>query len=177
MHARIPLIGIAAIASALAACSQRDDSDLGFERISRIDATHIAVHARNAPDAIVASDGTLTIDGKPIALTPTQNEHLRAYFGAAEALRKDAFATGMAGLATAGTAITSVVKGLASGEPDKIDRDVNAQAAKVEVAATKICADLGELQVHQDAIAADLAVFRPYATLTAQDARKCDRGR
>jgi hypothetical protein len=169
-----PVIGLTLLALALTACSDRVQYDGSGARISRVDSSHIAVHARDIADAVIASDGGLEIDGKAVTLTAAQKENLRDYYEAADALRADAIATGKAGLATAGTAIGSVVKGLLSGEPEKIGPTVDVQAAKVEASAAKICADLRVLQAKQDAIAAQLPAFKPYATITSRDSAKCD---
>ena len=149
-------------------------SESTFRHLSVVDASHVAVHARRGPDAIISSDGTLQIGGQAIAVTSDQQGQLRQYFDAAIVLHDDALATGAAGLATAGTAISSVVSGLASGDTDSIDAKVEAQAAKVEMRAAKVCADLAALYANQQAIAESLDAFRPYATIDARAPGDCD---
>jgi hypothetical protein len=177
MDARIPALATL-LTFVLGACSVQDSGGdhISFRHISRIDASHIAVHAQgDIADAIVSSDGGLALDGKTIILSPAQQDDMRAYYAAAEALRRDAIATGKAGLATAASALGSVAKGLASGDPDRIGGDVDAHAAKVEASAAKVCADVADLQARQDAISASLPAFKPYATITDHDAERCDR--
>ena len=89
------------------------------------------------------------------------------------AMRDDGFATGMAGATTALTAISSVVTGLASGEPDKIGQAVEAKAAKVEAQVEKLCRDMGELAATQNALAASLPDFKPYALIETQEVNEC----
>ena len=157
-----------ALAITVAAC-QGSDRSASFTRFSVVDDTHVAIHARGAADAILAVDGSLRIDGKTVATTKPQQALLAAYYRDIDAVRRDAIATGAAGIATAGTAIVSVVSGLASGDPDSIGARVDAKAAKVEVAATRICTDLANLQVRQQALAAQLEAFRPYALIERDD--------
>ena len=172
MSPRHALPCLAFLMLASAGCNN-DGGGSAFRHLSVVDANHVAVHARRGPDAIVSSDGTLRIDGQPIAVTPDQQGQLKLYFDAAIALHDDALATGAAGLATAGTAISSVVAGLASGDTDNIDAKVEAQAAKVEMRAAKVCAGLAELYARQQALAGSLDAFRPYATIDAQAPEDC----
>ncbi len=166
----LPCLALLVLASA--GCNN-DGGGSMFQHLDVVDASHVAVHARRGPDAIVSSDGTLQIGGQAVAVTPGQQVQLRQYFDAAIALHDDALATGAAGLATAGTAISSVLAGLASGDTDHIDAKVEAQAAKVEMRAAKVCASLAELYARQQALAESLDAFRPYATIDAQAAGDC----
>ena len=169
---------IALFALSLGACSQQNagGESGSFRHISRIDATHIAVHAPgDVADAVISSEGDLRVDGKAIGLSPAQRDDVRAYYASAEALRKDAIATGKAGLATAATALGSVAKGLASGEPDRIGSEVDQQAAKVEASAAKVCSDVADLRARQDALVAGVPAFRPYATIGARETTRCNR--
>jgi hypothetical protein len=162
-----------ALAVALAGCDDHTGERSTFRHLSVLDATHVAVHARSAPDAVVSSDGSLGIGDQPVTLTPAQQALLKQYFDAAVELNDDAIATGAAGLATAGTAIHSVVTGLASGDPDSIGPKVEAQAAKVEARAGQVCIDLAALYARQQAVADSLVTFRPYATIEAQALDGC----
>lgn len=133
------------------------------------------VRAPGNPDASIAADGALRIGEAAIATTPEQRVQLARYYAEAAALRDDGIATGKAGLAVAGHAIGSVISGLVSGNPDRIDREVDAKARTVEASAHKLCADLAQLRSTQDAIAAQLPAFRPYARINAGDAERCTR--
>ncbi|GAP65035.1 lipoprotein [Mizugakiibacter sediminis] len=133
------------------------------------------VRARGLPDASIAADGALRIGETAIATTPAQREQLARFHAEAVALRDDGIATGRAGLAVAGHAIGAVISGLAGGDPDRIDKDVDARARIVEARARKLCADLAQLRTTQDAIASALPAFRPYARISADDADRCKR--
>jgi hypothetical protein len=172
---RFKMLGLAALAIAASACSTESESD-SFTHLTALNSRQLAVHRHNGPDAIVSVTGELSIDGKSVDLSPAQKELTTRYFAGAKTLRDDGFATGMAGASTALTAISSVVTGLASGEPDKIGAAVEAKAAKVEAQVEKVCRDLGELAATQDALVAAVPEFKPYALIRDSEVDECRRG-
>lgn len=135
----------------------------------------VTVHARGKPDATVNAAGDLKIAGKAIATTPAQRQLLTRYFTEVQGIRSDAIATGQEGVALAGKAISEVIGGLAAGDPDRISDRVEAQAGKVEARATQICVRLGQIRNVQEALAADVTAFRPYATIRADQVSDCGR--
>jgi hypothetical protein len=131
------------------------------------------VHARGAADALVDTSGGLAIDGKPVATQVAQRELLARYNAEVLKLRNDSVAVGRAGIKTASKAIGSVIAGFASGNPDKIDDDVDAPARQVDARVDDLCATLRAIRTTQETIAAQLAVFRPYATVTGDEVDHC----
>jgi hypothetical protein len=168
-------LGLAAVVITTAACSTESDSN-SFTHLTPLNSRQLAVHRHNGPDAIVSATGELSIDGKTMDLNQAQKQLATRYFAGARTLRDDGFATGIAGASTALTAISSVVTGLASGEPDKIGQAVEAKAAKVEAQAEKVCRDLSELAATQDALAASVPEFKPYALISDKEVGDCRRG-
>jgi hypothetical protein len=166
---------LAMLMMAAAACSAESEND-SFTHLTPIDAHHFALHRHDGSDAVVSSNGELTIDGKSVSLNPVQRDLVARYFAGASTVRDDALATGLAGAGTALTAIGSVASGLASGEPDKIGPAVEAKAAQVEAKAEKLCADLGALAATQNSLADVLAAFKPYATIEQKEVAECHRG-
>ena len=161
----------------LAACGDNSSGDIHgtlFRHIRIIDGDHIALMPRDhAPGASLASDGSLKIGGKAVALTPDQQTLTRAYFTEAMQLRDDSIAIGKAGAAVASQALGAVAEGIASGHPDKIGPKIDAKAAKVEAQAKTVCDDLGKLKSAQDAVAAKLPSFSPYASIEAAEVAHC----
>ncbi|MEO7051854.1 MAG: hypothetical protein ABI128_09325 [Rhodanobacter sp.] len=133
----------------------------------------VAVHAPGRADANISAAGDLSINGTGITVTPAQRDSLKHYYNTALALREHGIATGNAGIATAGKAIASVASGLANGDPDKIDGEVNASAEKVEAKAGLVCNDLAELQSTQNTLAGQLPAFQPYALIKGHEADDC----
>lgn len=159
----------------LTACD-KSHYDVSIDNAISLEDGHVAVHAPGHPDADISASGDLSIAGNPITATPAQHDLLKSYYAAAIAIRDHGIATGKAGAQVAGTALSSVAKGLASGHTDQIDGEVNASAAKVEAQAAKICEDLQQLGTLQNALAAQLEAFRPYATIKPDEANDCLRG-
>jgi hypothetical protein len=166
--------GLAALVFAVAGCS--DEVNGSFTHLNQINKTQFAVHRHGGPDAIVSKTGELSIAGAAVNLDPAQKALVSRYFDNAIALRDDGFATGMACASTAITALSSVVNGLASGEPDKIGTEVEAKAAQVEAKAMKICGDLHDLATTQNALSASLPAFRPYALISEKEVDECRKG-
>lgn len=172
MHAKLRNSSLIALAFASGACGHNENGN-SFTHFSVVDDSHLAIHAHDTAAAVIAVDGNLRIEGQPVALAPAQQALLKDYYAGIVALRRDAIATGAAGLATASTALSSVVSGLANGDPDSIGAKVDEKAAKLDAAAAKICVDLASIRMQQDAIAAQLPAFRPYALLDAREVADC----
>ena len=134
---------------------------------------NVAVHARSGPDATITAAGDLSIDGKPVVVVPEQQALLKQYFVQAMVIRAEGIATGVAGVALAHKAIGSVATGLAHGQPEAIGPKIDAEAKKVEAQAMKVCDTVAELRKTQDALAASLPAFKPYALIDANQAADC----
>lgn len=172
------LVTILLLSTSLAGCSSHSDRDR-YDTVTNYLSIHdgsVAVHAPGRPDADISAAGDLSIKDTSVTVTPAQRELLKHYYDTALTLRAHGIAAGNAGIATAGKAISSVASGLASGDTDKIDRDVNASAAKVEAQANLVCHDLAELQSTQDKLASQLPTFKPYALIESHEADDCRRG-
>ena len=165
-------MGLLIAAGISAACSNSGESKTAFQHFS-VDGDNILVHSVSAPDAVVSINGNLIIAGKTIALTPVQQDWVNRYRAGVVSLHENAAAAGMAGAATGGQPIKSVFAGLASGQPEKIGDGINAKAAKIDVAVAKICASLAEIRTTQDAIAAQLVEFKPYASIDGETVANC----
>lgn len=158
----------------LAGCdADRGTARASFQHFEVNNKDLVTVHARGKPDATVNAAGDLTIAGKPVAVTPAQRQLAQRYFTEVQGIRSDAIAVGQQGVALAGKAIGEVVGGLMAGDPDRIDKRVEAEAGKVEAKAAQICVRLGAIRGVQEALAADLAAFRPYATIKAEQVAEC----
>lgn len=160
----------------LAACSsggQGSRHSSVFQHLSIAGNGDVIVHARNGTDARITAAGDLDLDRKPVAVTPAQRPLLEAYHADALALRRDAIATGKAGAGLGLNALGTVAKGLASGDPDSIDKKLQPQADKVDALGQKVCVDLAALHAAQDKLVSALPAFQPYATIESHDASEC----
>lgn len=138
-----------------------------------VDGGKVAVRAPNQEDAVISAAGDLDIGKGNVPVNAAQRDLLKHYYATAVSLRDHGIATGKAGLAVAGKALGSVASGIASGNTDKIDSEVNASAAKVEAQAALVCNDVAELRTTQDALATQLPAFQPYARIKDHDAEDC----
>ena len=158
---------------ALAACGQSHTSINISDGGIMLHDGYVTVHAEDAPTATVTEDGALRVGSRDIAVNPAQRQLLRSYYGDAERIGHQGVAIGKAGARMAGGTIGDVFKNLFSGHPDRIDSDVNRRTDKLLAKVQGICNGLQSLQSTQDALAGQLAAFRPYARLHASDIDKC----
>jgi major membrane immunogen (membrane-anchored lipoprotein) len=133
----------------------------------------VTLHTSGAPDAVISATGDFTVDGKAVAVTPDQRKQLQRYYQGALAVREHGIATGKAGVAVAGAAISGIADAIRSGDSDQIDKHVSAKAELVEQKALRICLDLVEIKAAQNALAAQLPAFKPYAGLLEADDDDC----
>ena len=158
----------------LAACNNGNlGNSNAVQRHFSINNGVVAVHNAGATDAIVDAVGTLTIGGKTVDTTAAQRSLLAHYHAGVFTLRSEGIALGRAGIKTAGTAVTSVVEGLASGDPNTIGDKVEAQAKQIESHVGNLCDTLRDLRSTQEAIAGQVQAFQPYATITADEVDHC----
>ena len=125
------------------------------------------------PKAEISPEGDLLIDSKAVAVTAEQRTMLLDYRGHI----LDVVSTGMTlgakgadlGMEAAGGAIKSIF----TGKMDEFEQRIEAQAAAIETEALKICDRLPAMLASQQALAASLPEFRPYATMTEADIDDC----
>jgi hypothetical protein len=149
------------LASVLAACSSHDRSASG--RYVSFDGDTVVVAVPGKPDAHIGANGDLRIGTRTVAINPSQRALLKRYHDQVLAVRDDGIAAGKQGAALGVHAIGTVISNLAAGTPDKIDQDMETRGKTVEVAADRMCSDLGRLKATQDEVAAQVPDFRPFA--------------
>ncbi|HEY8681937.1 MAG TPA: hypothetical protein VIM06_02100 [Rhodanobacter sp.] len=165
------------IAAGVAGCNDTSSDTVITYISTQTSDGSIAIHAHGRADANITAAGDLNIAGTKVTVTSEQRDLLKQYYITALMMRDHGIATGKAGMATAGKALSSVASGLASGNTDKIDSEVNASTANVEAHAALICNDLADLRSTQEKLlASQLPAFQPYALIKANEADDC-RGR
>lgn len=173
------LAGALLLALVLAGCDRsavQVDGNSGMQRIT-VQSDRVGIKATDGSTAWIDATGAMTIDGKAVALNPSQRVLATNYFVAASGIRSDGVAVGKAGAAVAGKAVSSVIQGLASGNPDDISHKIEAEVLNVEGKAMLLCRRVGQLQATQDALATALPAFAPYATISKVDADDCGQDR
>lgn len=163
------------LALSLAACKPQTSIDNGNGKIARFGDGELTINADGYPKAKVGANGDLIIDGKAVALTPEQRKLVSAYYGELEGITQAGIAVGKQGAKMAGKAVGAAISGVISGNTDDIDARMEAEAKKIEAEAKKICTRLNGLRTAQDALAAQVPAFRPYANLDQKEIDDCGK--
>lgn len=166
------LFSLLALCALLAGCDGDSTTTTGQGHITtRGDL--VVLNANGGPKATIDKTGTLSIDGKGIAVDEHQRALLRSYYANAIAIRQHGIETGKAGAGMAVEAIRGVAE-TAGGDQDAVEKRVEAQTQKITDDAMKICDDLAGIKTAQDQLATSLPAFQPYAGLMdAASASSC----
>jgi len=157
MKALARLLLSAAMACPLAACHVPDTimANGGIKLYGDV----VTLHADGAPEADIAADGALTIDGKTVATTPTERDLLMQYNRSVRSVRATGLAMGKTGLKMAAKAITAA----ASSTSDKTDAGTATDT--MQTLTLGICKASAAIKSAQDQLATQLAAFKPYASI------------
>jgi hypothetical protein len=134
---------------------------------------NISLDATGQPKAEITPKGDLLIDGKAVPVTDAQRAQLLAYRGHLVGVASAGMDVGVQGAKLATRAMGEAVRGIFSGEPDQIEKRVEAQAEPIRQAALKLCDRLPALFDAQQALAASLPAFAPYAKMDRDDIDDC----
>lgn len=162
----------------LSACSGKDKAPESGEgdgvAVSRaLWGQNLTLNATGHPQAEISAKGDFIVGGKKVEVSDTQRTLLVAYHRELGGIADAGIATGKEGAKLAGKAVGAAVKGIFSGNPDQIDKQIEAEAKKVEAEAMKICDRLPGLYKAQQDLAAALPAFQPYASMDEGDAEDC----
>lgn len=136
----------------------------------------ITLSATGAPKARITADGDLVIGGKKIDTDAEQRALLLAYRKEMEGIAQQGAEIGMQGAALGGKAAKEAIKGVFGGNPDAVGQNIEAEAQKLQQEAMKICERVATLKQAQDALAAKLPEFQPYANIDEKEAEDCRVG-
>ncbi len=161
------------VALLLAACSKSGDTDGDTTTSSALWGQNLKLNTPGHPKAEVSAKGDFIVDGKPVPVTDEQRALLVAYHRELGGIADAGIATGKEGAKLAGKAVGAAIRGIFSGDPDRIDREMEAESKKVEAEAMKICDRLPGLYKAQQDLAAALPAFQPYAGMDADDIQEC----
>jgi len=127
------------------------------------------------PKAEISPAGDFLVDGKAVAITPAQRALLLEQRQQILTIASAGMAMGVKGADLAGKALGETVAGLFSGDSENIQRRLEAEGAKLEVEARKLCAQLPPMLATQQKLAASLPAYKPYATMTQEDVDDCGK--
>lgn len=126
------------------------------------------------PKAEITPKGDLLIDGKTVAINAAQRALLLEYRKHISDIALAGIDVGLQGADLAGKAISEAIAGVFSGDPDRVEKKIEAEAEKIEASASKICGFLPGMFATQQKLAAALPEFQPYAKMTQQDVDECN---
>lgn len=125
----------------------------------------VALHVPGAPEALIDATGDLSINRQPTTVNAVQRAWLQDYYRNVLAINEHELAADMADAAATKHAIKSVVQDIASGNSGNIDKTTQAKSPQVAETTLKTCHDLAGIKAAQDKLAAQLAAFKPYASI------------
>ena len=164
----LTLAGVVLIVAALAACSP------GIHTLGNsitFDSTGVVVHAAGHPDAHVGRDGSLSIDGKVVAVTPGQRKLLQRYVQESGAAIEAGTKVGKQGIAIAAHGVGAAFASIFHDGPSPQEKKLDAESDKIEAAASKLCGHLKALGTTQAELATEIPAFAPYAS---NDRSECE---
>lgn len=131
------------------------------------------------PKAEISPQGDLLIGGKTIAIDQAQRKLLLQHRANAVALAEAGIEVGVYGADLGARAAGEALRGIFTGNTDQIEKRVEAEAEKIKGAAQRLCDLLPAMRDSQQAVAAAIPQFKPYATMDQADIDDClvDKGK
>ncbi|MGQ4584204.1 DUF2884 family protein [Lysobacter sp. F60174L2] len=128
--------------------------------------------------AEITPQGDLLIDGRKVEIDADQRALLLEYRGHIAYMAETGAAIGMQGAGIATDAIGMAVASIFSGTTEDLEAKIEAKAEKIaQQAVTELCGRMPALMRNQQALAASLPEFAPYADITQADIDDCNDGR
>ncbi|MBO9711249.1 MAG: hypothetical protein J7521_23895, partial [Caulobacter sp.] len=115
------------------------------------------------PKAEISPQGDFLVDGKAVPVDEAQRKLLLAHRANLIAVAQAGIAVGMQSADLGIEAATGALKSVFSGKDEEFGKEMEARGKRVEAEAMKICARLPALLESQQALAAALPAFQPYA--------------
>lgn len=135
---------------------------------------NISLDGRNgAPKAEITPQGDLLIDGRAVPVDDAQRRLLLDYRGHIAAVAAAGAEVGMEGARLATRAMGEALRGVFNGDAGEVEKRIEAQAESVRASALKLCDRLPAMLETQQALAAALPEFAPYAKMDRSDIDDC----
>jgi hypothetical protein len=130
-------------------------------------------NASGKPGAELTPSGDLLIEGRKVSVDASQQALLKRYRGQIEQVAFAGMDIGVQGADLAGKAMSEAFAGLLGGDTQQLERRMEAEGQRIEASARKLCEQLPALYDTQQALAASLPEFKPYATMEQKDIDEC----
>lgn len=123
--------------------------------------------------AEITPAGDLIIDGRPIPVNAEQRALLLEHRTQMLDIARAGMDIGTQGAKLAGKAVTEAITGIFSGNPERIQQRVEAQAEGIKQSARALCDRLPAMYETQQRLAKALPDFAPFAKMEPSDIRDC----
>ena len=133
----------------------------------------IGSHDPNLPSAEITPSGDFILDGKTLAINDVQRAQVLDYRCRVLDVAGAGMSVGVKGADLGMQAAGEAMKGIFSGNMDQVEQRIQTEAKKLEADAKLLCQQLTPLLQAQDALAAGLPEFKPYAGLEQADIDDC----
>ncbi|RPD88583.1 hypothetical protein [Luteimonas sp. 100069] len=127
------------------------------------------------PKAEISPAGDFLVDGKPVRIDDAQRELLLAHRANIIAIADVGITIGIQGARLGTEAAKGAITSALSGQFAEFEKRMEAEGAKIEAEAERLCDRLPALLASQQALAAALPAFQPYATMDANDVEECGK--
>ena len=125
--------------------------------------------------AEISPAGDLIIGGTAVPLTDAQRALVLEYRSKLTDVALAGIEVGTQGADLAGKAVSEAMKGVFTGKSDEVEAKIEAEAKKIEAAATQLCTKLPALLDAQNKLAEALPAFQPYAKMDQSDVDDCGK--
>lgn len=139
----------------------------------KMEAGNITVSTQGDRKAEITPAGDLLINGKAVAINAGQRALLLDHRKQVMAIAEAGMGIGVQGAKLATKAMSEAITGIFSGNPDRIEKRVEAQAEGIKAATRKLCDRLPAMHASQQKLAAAIPEFAPFATMDASDIKDC----
>ena len=129
--------------------------------------------ASTLPKAEITPQGDLFIGGKQVTINEQQRALLLQHRANVTAVALAGMEIGVQGADLGMRAAGEAIKGIFNGNTGEIEKKIEAEAEKMKLSAAKLCEKLPALQESQQALAAAIPEFKPYANMKQADVDGC----
>ena len=129
--------------------------------------------ASTLPKAEITPQGDLLIGGKQVTINEQQRALLLQHRANVTAVALAGMEIGVQGADLGMRAAGEAIKGIFNGNTGEIEKKIEAEAEKMKLSAAKLCEKLPALQESQQALAAAIPEFKPYANMKQADVDGC----
>ncbi|HEX7815493.1 DUF2884 family protein [Dyella sp.] len=159
MNRKIGWSVVLACATLLAACDDLGDTSMFGDQVVLKD-KQVVLSPKGQPKAYIDANGNLSINDKPVSVTPEQQALLMAYYMDVADVHHTGTEMGKAG---GKVAIQALAHAASSAEGKAAEQT----AQQLSDMGMKICKDTAAIKTVQDQLGAQLPAFKPYAGIVS----------